>query len=188
MTSASPPCARWRRAWGHLASAWRFVAIGSAAPHTVELSPNATLRLERRLDVTSLHRLLGQSQVGLALWDAPGLGAVALEMAAAGLDTVTSACTTKDDASVAAATRGRVAGRITVSDPAADAVAAALMAAIVRRDQPGRARPGGPVHPWPSDAATVFPPALIADIIGLGEATLPRRRSGVRRKLGRDGE
>jgi hypothetical protein len=170
------------RRLGPVASAWRFVAIGSTAPHTVELSPHATLRLERRLDAMSLRRLLSQSQIGLALWDTPSLGTVATEMAAAGLDTVTSACTTKDAISVAAVMKGRVGGTITVSDPTVDAVAAALMSAIARRDHAGRSGSGRPVHSWPVDVATVFPPALIADIVRLGEATLPRRRSGVRKK------
>ena len=170
------------RRLGPAASAWRFVAIGSAAPHTVELSPQATLRLERRLDAVSLRRLLSQSQIGLALWDAPSVGAVAIEMAAAGLDTVSSICTTKDAMSVAAAMKGRVVGTMIMSDPTAGAVADALMSAIARRDQAGRAGSAPPVRPWPTDAASIFPPALIAEIVRAGEATLPRRRGSARDK------
>lgn len=170
------------RRLGPRASAWRFVAIGSATPHTVELSPHATLRLERRLDTASFRHLLSQSRIGLALWDSPSLGAVAIEMAAAGLDTVTSLCTTKDAKSVAAAMKGRVVGTIIVSDPTAGAVADALMSAIARQEEPGRARSGQPVRPWPADAAAVFPPALIADIVRAGEATLPGRRGSAREK------
>ena len=159
------------RRLGPAAAGWRFLWLGgesddAAAP----LGEHAVLRPAHQLDTAAYRRLLGEARVGLALLDAPRPGLTPVEMAAAGLQVVTTACRGKTPAALDAALAGRVSGRLIAVEPSVEAVASALLAAMagprrrVRAVAPGRA--------WPAGPASALPPGVLAAIVRMGEASL----------------
>ena len=159
------------RRLGPAAASWRFLWLGAEADQApVPLGDQATLRPAHQLDTAAYRRLLGEARIGLALLDAPHLGLVPVEMAAAGLQVITTACGGKTGAVLDAALAGRVSGRLIAVEPSMDAVTKALLAVMtgprrrLRAITPGRA--------WPADPASALPPSLLAAIVRMGEASL----------------
>ena len=143
------PARERRMARARAEMAW--ATIGITAPDRIVLSPHVTLRLARRLDLTTFRQLLAQARVGLALTGTAAENAIARELTLARVATVTNR-----------------PGEPT--DPAA--IAQAVLSAMQPvPDTQHRSLPAGPATP----------PDLAGGIIRLGEATLPRPRRSRRR-------
>jgi hypothetical protein len=128
-------------------SGWELAGVG-----TVELGDGvlelprsgATLRLVPRGPQADYGRMLSSFDVGLALMYTPHPGLVAIEMAAAGMATVTNTFENKDAAALAG-----ISSNLIAADPTVEGVAAALGAAEARAGQlEDRAR--GSRVAWPA--------------------------------------
>jgi hypothetical protein len=149
-------------------SGWEFAGVG-----TVELGSGAlelprsgaTVRLIPRGPQADYGRLLSSFDVGLALMYTPHPGLVSIEMAAAGMATVTNTFENKD-----AATLGRISSNLIAAEPTVDGVAAALGAAEARAEQLNERARGSRVA-WPDswdEALSEDVLARIEDLLSLG--------------------
>jgi hypothetical protein len=125
---------------------WELAGIGTVdrRGRWLELPRSrARLRLLPRTGQTDYARVLRSSDVGLALMHTPHPSLVPIEMAAAGMPTVTSTFGSKD-----AATLGRISSNLIAAEPHVAAVSEALARAERQADDlAGRAR-GSDVR-WP---------------------------------------
>ncbi len=126
---------------------WELAGVG-----TVELGrgalalprSGATLRLVPRGPQEDYGRLLSSFDVGLALMYTPHPGLVAIEMAAAGMATVTNTFDNKD-----AAALGAISANLIAADPSVDGVATALALAEERSGRLEERARGSQVA-WPA--------------------------------------
>jgi hypothetical protein len=126
---------------------WRLVGVGSVEPGTAGLLlPGSGVRVEMipRRSQVEYAELLRSSDIGLALMYTPHPSLVPIEMAAAGMVTVTNTFENKDAAALTT-----ISSNLIAADPTVGGVAAALIAAEARaEDLPARAR--GSRLSWPS--------------------------------------
>lgn len=133
---------------------WDLVGVGADKPAEVALGAGRSLRLISKLSPAAYRRMLAGSDVGLALMYTPHPSLVPIEMAAAGLVTVTNTCLSKT-----AETMATISPDLISAEPTVEALADALVEAVSRatRGDVGR----GPVQ-WPSSPEAAFPDAWMA--------------------------
>ncbi len=145
-------------------SGWELAGVG-----TVELGggalelprSGATLRLIPRGPQADYGRMLSSFDAGLALMYTPHPGLVALEMAAAGMPTVTNTFENKD-----AAALQRISSNLVAADPTVEGVAAALGVAEARAGQLAERAHGSRVA-WPASWDEALGDEALARIEGL---------------------
>ncbi len=144
---------------GVFTGGWEFYGIGSSTlTGQVELADGKTLRLLPRQSLADYGRTLKAHDVGLSLMDTPHPSLVPLEMASAGMLTVTNTFASK------------TAGRLRVISPnliAVEATVPALVAGLQRavvRIEDYEARARGAQINWSTDWGTSFPPTLMQTI------------------------
>ncbi|MDP3403894.1 MAG: hypothetical protein Q8S03_04325 [Brevundimonas sp.] len=143
---------------------WDLVGVGASENAVVKLGGGRVLRLISKLDSAGYRDMLAGSDVGLALMYTPHPSLVPLEMAAAGLVTVTNACMTKTRAAFAG-----ISDLIDVADPEVPMIARSLMAAI-RRVNAGPV-PHEPID-WPVSPEEAFPDPWLDTFITLATRSL----------------
>jgi hypothetical protein len=143
---------------------WDLVGVGASENGSVKLGDDHRLKLVSKLDAAGYRRMLASSDVGLALMYTPHPSLVPLEMAGAGLVTVTNACMTKTQAAFAG-----VSDLIDVAEPDVGCIAQSLIAAI-RRVNAGPV-PHEPID-WPTSPQEAFPDAWLDRFVHLAERSL----------------
>lgn len=126
---------------------WRLSGVGSVEPGTAPLVlPHSGARVEMipRRAQADYAELLRSCDIGLALMYTPHPSLVPIEMAAAGMVTVTNTFENKDAAALAA-----ISGNLIAAEPSVAGVAAALAAAEARATDLD-ARAAGSAVAWPS--------------------------------------
>ena len=123
-----------------------------------------SLRLLARTSQAAYAELLRSADVGLALMYTPHPSLVPIEMAAAGMPTVTSTFENKDAAALA-----RISANLIASEPSVEGVAAGLARAEAQAGRLGE-RAAGSVVNWPSD----WDQALGEEVLGAVERLLAR--------------
>jgi hypothetical protein len=128
---------------------WDLVGVGSDRNAILDIGSGRSLRLIKKLDSYSYREMLASSDVGLSLMYTPHPSLVPLEMAAAGMVTVTNACMSKTADAFAG-----VSPLIRVAEPDIQAIASQLVAAF-------REVMAGPVSnpgvDWPVSPLEAFP-------------------------------
>lgn len=115
---------------GAFGAGWEFVGIGSVEGGSrVPLPGGATLEVLPRRHQSEYGRLLTEHDVGLSLMFTPHPSLVPIEMASAGLLTVTNSFATKTPAELAA-----ISGNLITAAPNIESLAAALGEAVARVD------------------------------------------------------
>jgi GT2 family glycosyltransferase len=118
-------------AQGAFSGDWEFTGIGGATTETeLRLGESAVLRLMPRQSPPRYRAILRAHDVGLALMDSPHPSLVPIEMASAGMPTVTSTFANKDADALQA-----ISPNLIASDPWVDAVADGLAFAGRRVDE-----------------------------------------------------
>lgn len=128
---------------------WELIGVGADRSTNIPLDEKHSLRLIQKLDSYSYREMLASSDVGLALMYTPHPSLVPIEMAAAGMITVTNACMSKDKDAFAG-----ISDLIQVAEPNVEAIAEGLVEAIER------VLSGAVVNPavdWPTDPQSAFP-------------------------------
>ena len=144
---------------GVFAGAWEFYGIGSSTlTSRVELADGATLRLLPRQSLAEYGRTLKAHDIGLSLMDTPHPSLVPLEMASAGMLTVTNTFANKT-----AERLGEISPNLISVESTVPALVAGLRRAVAGiEDYEARAR-GARIR-WSTDWKTSFPPSLLATI------------------------
>lgn len=138
---------------------WSFHGIGTSHGD-IELDTGGVLKMLGKLSLDEYQALLPQYDVGLSLMYTPHPSLVPLEMAAAGMLSVTNTCLNKTAGKLAAISTNLIA-----ANPTIGGVAGALAQAANRvGDIDGRVR-GSQVN-WPSNWDTAFHPDLMQLIGG----------------------
>ncbi|HEY7151410.1 MAG TPA: hypothetical protein VH391_06990 [Solirubrobacterales bacterium] len=140
---------------------WELAGVG-----TVELGggaiplprSGARLRLIPRSAQPDYASLLSSCDVGMALVYTPHPGLVAIEMAAAGMSTVTNTFENKDAAAIR-----RISANLIAADPSVDGIAAALAAAEERSDSLDERAEASRVA-WPTSWEEALSDELLARI------------------------
>jgi len=140
---------------------WSFQGIGSVQGwDRIRLGDGAELELLTRRDQASYASLLAGCDVGLALMLTPHPSLVPLEMASAGMVTVTNTFENKTAAAMEAISRNLIA-----SEPSIDGVAAGLeRAAAAAEDSDTRVR-GAAELEWSRDWDAAFDDALVEQVV-----------------------
>jgi glycosyltransferase involved in cell wall biosynthesis len=142
-------------------SGWELRGIGSVgATRTLTLTGGRVLELLPRSDEASYSEMLGGHDVGLALMYTPHPSLVPLEMASAGMLTVTNTFENKTAEAMAA-----ISPNLIAAEPTIAGVARALVAAgtgVERYDD----RVSGSAVNWSRDWQRSLPDELIAGVIG----------------------
>lgn len=130
---------------------WDLVGVGSDRNAILDIGSGRSLRLIKKLDSYSYREMLASSDVGLSLMYTPHPSLVPLEMAAAGMVTVTNACMSKTADSFAG-----VSPLIRVAEPDIHAIASQLVAAFREVmagpiSNPGVDWPVSPLEAFPDD-------------------------------------
>jgi hypothetical protein len=141
-------------------SGWELHGIGSVegAERTLVLAPGVRLRLLPRADQGSYAQVLRDHDLGLALMYTPHPSLVPLEMASAGMLTVTNTFENKTEAALSEISSNLVAARPTV-----EGVAGALCGAAGGIADHERRLRGSAVN-WSRDWAESFPDTLLDQI------------------------
>ena len=140
---------------------WELRGIGSVAPgRRIALAGGAALEVLPRSAQSTYGALLREHDVGLALMYTPHPSLVPIEMASAGVVTVTNSFETKD-----AAAMGEISPNLVTVEPSISAIAAGLAAAVVRAGDP-EARARGSHVAWTSDWDRSFDDAVLAAVTG----------------------
>jgi hypothetical protein len=137
---------------------WRFTGVGAPQEEILTLPDGSALHLHPRQDRGLYRAMLRGHDVGLALMHSPHPSMVPIEMAAAGMVTVTSLFGNKDAQSLTS-----ISPNIRGCEPTVDGVAAALRLAVDATAAID-ARIRGAEIDWPTSAQTAFPPELIAQV------------------------
>lgn len=156
-----------RRAAAELGDAlngWDLVGVGSDRNVLLDIGSGRSLRLIKKLDSYSYREMLASSDVGLSLMYTPHPSLVPLEMAAAGMVTVTNACMSKTAAAFA-----DVSPLIRVAEAEVEAIADELVAAV-RQVMAGPVR--NPGVDWPTSPAEAFPDAWLDQFMDLARRSL----------------
>ncbi len=146
---------------GAFGPAWRFHGIGTVGAHQrIALAPQAELELLPRSDQRAYARLLREHDIGLALMYTPHPSLVPIEMASAGMLTVTNSFDTKDAEALA-----EISSNLLVAEPAIESIAAALSRAADGVADGARRVRGAQVN-WSREWAQSFQPALVKRLMG----------------------
>lgn len=132
---------------------WELVGVGSVEPAAAAVRlprSGAELRMVPRTAQREYAELLRSGDVGLALMYTPHPSLVPIEMAAAGLVTVTNTYENKDAAALAS-----ISSNLIAADPTVPGIAAGI-AAAVERVADLEARAAGSHVAWPSRWEDVF--------------------------------
>ena len=135
---------------------WELRGIGTVAlGRRLALGPGTDLELLPRSGQDAYAALLAEHDVGLALMHTPHPSLVPMEMASAGLLTVTSAFEHKTPAAMAA-----ISSNLLTAEPTVAGVAAALAEAVAGAGDAER-RVAGSAVDWPRNWDATFGPALL---------------------------
>ncbi len=143
---------------GGALAGWQLVGVGSVEPGTSPLFlPESSARVEMipRRSQAEYSELLRSCDVGLALMYTPHPSLVPIEMAAAGMATVTNTFENKDAVALAA-----ISSNLIAAEPTVGGVAAALIDAE-RQAADFEARAAGSRLDWPSSWEQSLDDALI---------------------------
>jgi glycosyltransferase involved in cell wall biosynthesis len=138
---------------------WELHGIGSlGGPRRVELGGGASLRLLPRADQDAYARVLREHDVGLALMYTPHPSLVPIEMAGAGMLTVTNSFENKTAAALAA-----ISPNLVAVEPGIEAIADALGEAAAAADDVDRRVRGSAVR-WSRDWDESFDDELLGRV------------------------
>ena len=141
---------------------WELHGIGSVrAGRRLDLGGGALMNLHPRAPQAGYGGFLREHDVGLALMFTPHPSLVPLEMASAGLVTVTNTFENKTAAAMEA-----ISPNLIAAEPGVSAIAAALEAAAKRADD-AEARVRGSTVGWPRDWGEAFSDAVLDRVGGL---------------------
>jgi hypothetical protein len=144
---------------------WDLVGVGASEDGAVQLSEGRELRLIGKLDAQSYREMLAGSDVGVALMYTPHPSLVPLEMAAAGLLTVTNSCMTKGPDAFSTVT-----DLIDVAAPDVDSIAASIISAVRRVNS--EPIPHYAID-WPVTPQQAFDDAWLDHFIEVARQSLP---------------
>jgi glycosyltransferase involved in cell wall biosynthesis len=145
---------------GAFTGGWELHGIGTVEHgRRIELGGGASLQLLPRADQASYGELLREHDVGLALMYTPHPSLVPLEMASAGMLTVTNTFEHKD----ADALRS-ISANLVAAEPTFDGVTRALLEAAAGVEDLER-RVAGSATDWSRDWDTSLGPGLIAQVL-----------------------
>ncbi len=146
---------------GAFDESWAFQGIGSVQGwDRIRLSDGIELELLTRRDQASYSRLLADCDVGLSLMLTPHPSLVPLEMASAGMVTVTNSFENKTAEAMEA-----ISGNLIAPEPTLEEVAGGLeRAAAAASDHEARVR-GAAELEWSRDWDTAFDDALVEQIV-----------------------
>lgn len=138
---------------------WALAGIGSVGGRRrIRVGSGAELELVPRAGQAEYARVLAGHDVGLALMYTPHPSLVPLEMASAGMLTVTNTFENKT-----AEALGRVSGNLIAGDPTVEGVAQALVQAVEAVDDVDRRVRGSQVD-WSRDWSQSFGPELLKQV------------------------
>lgn len=147
------------------ADTWEFHGIGSSKALEVDLGAGQVLSLLPRQDQSRYARVLAAHDVGLALMYTPHPSLVPLEMASAGLVTVTNTYATKTADRLL-----ELSPNLVPVPPTVDAIVAGLAAAASRVSAANARAAGAAATVWSRDWEQSLPPELLLRLEGfLGE-------------------
>ncbi len=143
---------------------WEVSGIGSVEPgRVIPLGGGGSIELLPRSGQDEYGRLLREHDVGLALMYTPHPSLVPIEMAAAGLLTVTNTFENKTQSALSS-----ISSNLIAVEPSLDGIVAGLRAALDAADDFGRRVDGGAVR-WSRSWEQTFPGELldkVADALG----------------------
>jgi hypothetical protein len=147
---------------GLFADGWELRGIGTVnAGRSVSLGGGASLELWPRADQESYGDLLREHDVGLALMYTPHPSLVPIEMASAGLLTVTTSFENKTPAALQ-----EISGNLIAAEPTVEGVLAGLRRAVAGARDVERRLHGSDVR-WSRDWDASFEPELIAELVAV---------------------
>ncbi len=147
-------------ACGTLSADWELNGIGSLAPETaVALGEGAALRLLPRMSQDAYARVLRDHDVGLALMYTPHPSLVPIEMASAGMLTVTNTFENKTSEALQA-----ISGNLVAAPPSIDSIAMSLAEAVARAGDAER-RVRGSVVAWSRDWQRSFDATMLDGLV-----------------------
>jgi len=142
------------------ATTWKFFGIGSLGEaRRVRLTGNVSIALIPKTDLERYTRILPRYDVGLSLMLTPHPSLVPIEMAAAGMWTVTNTFANKT-----AETLTDISTNIIAVEPTLDGVVAGLKTAILRVNRFDLRLAGAKVN-WPTDWGEAFGSESIRKIV-----------------------
>jgi hypothetical protein len=145
---------------GALPGDWELNGIGSLAPETsVPVGSGAALRLLPRMSQDDYAQVLRDHDVGLALMYTPHPSLVPIEMASAGMLTVTNTFENKTSEALRAISGNLLAGPATI-----DGIAASLAEAVAGAGDAER-RVAGSAVAWSRDWQRSFDPATLDELV-----------------------
>jgi glycosyltransferase involved in cell wall biosynthesis len=140
---------------------WELRGIGSVAPgRRIALGGGVALEVLPRSAQSTYAALLREHDVGLALMYTPHPSLVPIEMASAGLVTVTNSFENKDAAAMA-----EISSNLLTVEPSIPAIAAGLAAAVARADDHESRARGSDVG-WTSDWDESFDEKVLGAVAG----------------------
>lgn len=140
---------------------WELRGVGSVGAATrVELGAGVMLELLPRSEQAEYAKLLGEHDVGLALMYTPHPSLVPIEMASAGLLTVTNSFENKTPAAMTA-----ISPNLITAEPSVEGIAAALLAAEAGAEDFARRARGSHVS-WSRDWDSSLPEPLLERVAG----------------------
>jgi hypothetical protein len=150
---------------GAFADGWALNGIGTVElPRQLPLGRGTALNLLSRVDQSSYAQLLREHDVGLALMYTPHPSLVPIEMASAGMVTVTNSFQNKT-----ASAMTEISANLMTAEPSIEAIADALCSAAVGADDfEGRVR-ASDVR-WSRSWGTSFPDALVRALLSALES------------------
>jgi glycosyltransferase involved in cell wall biosynthesis len=156
---------------GAFQDGWELHGIGTVqGAKRISLGAGATLELLPRSDQSSYSTVLGQHDVGLALMYTPHPSLVPIEMASAGMLTVTNRFENKTPEAMAS-----ISSNLITVEPTVDGISRGLRDAAASVSDYGRRSAGSEVS-WCRDWSTALPDELVARLLpALGRPDEPRR-------------
>ena len=149
---------------GAFADGWELHGIGSVrSGRRLDLGGGALMQLHTRTPQAGYGTFMREHDVGLALMYTPHPSLVPLEMASAGLVTVTNTFENKT-----ADALGAISGNLIAAAPGLDAIATALGEAAARADD-AEARIRGSRVRWPRDWGESFSAGVLERVLSLLE-------------------
>lgn len=136
-------------------SGWSFHGIGSMGGNLLELKPGLPLELVPKTSLQEYIRMMPNYDVGLSLMMTPHPSLVPIEMASAGMWTVTNTLANKTPERLRAISTNLIGVQPTVSG-----IVDGLVQAMTRADEIDERLAGARVN-WPTDWDHAFPPESI---------------------------
>jgi hypothetical protein len=138
---------------------WEFTGIGGVSGRSRVALGRTSMRLLKRSDQAAYAQLLRDHDVGLSLMYTPHPSLVPLEMASAGMLTVTNSFENKTSEAMAA-----ISTNLIVAEPTVEAIAAALRSAAAGAEDVS-SRLGGATTRWSTSWEQSFPDELLDRIM-----------------------